>query len=305
MQAANSGSSTVPVVAFKPSHYTRGNDGAPSEVFPLLSADADKGDQDAVVLAGYTVTAGVPDPAYTVSGRCQGSGRDSQDTYVIVNVEHALHEGKAFRTRNVVPSIAMTVPIDLRQTARGEKDTNNRHESSGGSPGTGIANDGDPAFTVSERGQAVAHTLNGYNALNVPWYIDPVARALYRSTQCSWTTEDGTGRGSPLVAQEVAASRAGMAVRRLTPRECERLQGFPDDYTLIEYRGKPAADGKRYKALGNSMAVNVMRFIGERIALIESHADDSARSGDNLRELSEIEQERIRVAAGLPSKRRS
>lgn len=59
-----------------------------------------------------------------------------------------------------------------------------------------------------------------------------------------------------------------MAVRRLTPRECERLQGFPDDYTLILYRGKPAADGPRYKALGNSMAVPVMRWIGERIQLI-------------------------------------
>ena len=56
-----------------------------------------------------------------------------------------------------------------------------------------------------------------------------------------------------------------MAVRRLTPRECERLQGFPDDYTLISVRGKPAADGPRYKALGNSMAVPLMRWIGERI----------------------------------------
>ena len=64
--------------------------------------------------------------------------------------------------------------------------------------------------------------------------------------------------------------RHGMAVRRLTPRECERLQGFPDDYTLVPYRGKPAADGNRYKALGNSMAVPVMRWIGERIELIET-----------------------------------
>ena len=59
------------------------------------------------------------------------------------------------------------------------------------------------------------------------------------------------------------------AVRRLSPRECERLQGFPDDYTLIPYRGKPAADGPRYKALGNSMAVPVMRWIGERIAEVD------------------------------------
>lgn len=59
-----------------------------------------------------------------------------------------------------------------------------------------------------------------------------------------------------------------MAVRRLTPRECERLQGFPDDYTLIPWRGKDpqdCPDGPRYKALGNSMAVPVMSWIGERI----------------------------------------
>jgi len=58
------------------------------------------------------------------------------------------------------------------------------------------------------------------------------------------------------------------AVRRLTPRECERLQGFPDDYTSIMWKNKPAElcpDGPRYKALGNSMAVPVMRWIGERI----------------------------------------
>lgn len=64
-----------------------------------------------------------------------------------------------------------------------------------------------------------------------------------------------------------------MVVRRLTPRECERLQGFPDDWTKIPYRGKPAdecPDGPRYKAIGNSMAVPVMRWIGERIAMAEA-----------------------------------
>lgn len=70
--------------------------------------------------------------------------------------------------------------------------------------------------------------------------------------------------------------RRSMQVRRLTPRECERLQGFPDDYTLIPFtHGKPAADGPRYKALGNSMAVPVMRWIGERIQLVDwLHAND-------------------------------
>ena len=72
-----------------------------------------------------------------------------------------------------------------------------------------------------------------------------------------------------------------MAVRRLTPRECERLQGFPDDWTLIPWRGKPAdecPDGPRYKALGNSMAVPVMRWIGERIAAVERELRAAARA---------------------------
>jgi len=55
------------------------------------------------------------------------------------------------------------------------------------------------------------------------------------------------------------------AIRRLTPRECERLQGFPDDYTLVTYRKRPAADGPRYKALGNAMPVPVMRWMLARI----------------------------------------
>jgi DNA (cytosine-5)-methyltransferase 1 len=79
------------------------------------------------------------------------------------------------------------------------------------------------------------------------------------------------------VRSDAPGSQAGgslirhrMAVRRLTPRECERLQGFPDDYTLIPYRGKPAADGPRYRAIGNSMAVPVMRWIGQRMREVDA-----------------------------------
>lgn len=64
-----------------------------------------------------------------------------------------------------------------------------------------------------------------------------------------------------------------MLVRRLTPLECERLQGFPDGHTLIAWKGKPAGecpDGPRYKAIGNSMAVPVMRWIGRRIAAADT-----------------------------------
>lgn len=74
------------------------------------------------------------------------------------------------------------------------------------------------------------------------------------------------GHGAP-------ACMTPMAVRRLTPRECERLQGFSDDWSMISWKGKPAEecpDGPRYKACGNSMAVPVMRFIGEAIAAYEA-----------------------------------
>ena len=76
----------------------------------------------------------------------------------------------------------------------------------------------------------------------------------------------GTGGGNvPLVG--------AMAVRRLTPVECERLQGFPDNWSRISWKGKPrdqCPDGPRYKACGNSMAVPVMRWIGERIAAADA-----------------------------------
>jgi DNA (cytosine-5)-methyltransferase 1 len=86
-------------------------------------------------------------------------------------------------------------------------------------------------------------------------------------------TEEGTG---PLQRCNTPAVATNMAVRRLTPVECERLQGFPDGYTNIPWRGKPEApDGPRYKALGNSMAVPCMAFIGRRIASELARASQS------------------------------
>jgi DNA (cytosine-5)-methyltransferase 1 len=74
-----------------------------------------------------------------------------------------------------------------------------------------------------------------------------------------------TGGGRPLPAIALQS----MAVRRLTPVECERLQGFPDNYTDIKPKGKPTPDGPRYKALGNSWAVPVVTWIGKRIMMVE------------------------------------
>ena len=78
---------------------------------------------------------------------------------------------------------------------------------------------------------------------------------------------------SPSGTQQSPTLLQNTAVRRLTPKECERLQGFPDDHTRIPWRNKPAdlcPDGPRYKAIGNSMAVPVMRWIGERISKLNN-----------------------------------
>lgn len=93
--------------------------------------------------------------------------------------------------------------------------------------------------------------------------VVPPSVAVYREGSFGQYNEDGTFATHPdqAVAQQ-------MQVRRLTPTECERLQGFPDGYTDVQYRNKPASDGPRYKALGNSMAVPVMAWIGGRINAI-------------------------------------
>ena len=85
----------------------------------------------------------------------------------------------------------------------------------------------------------------------------------------SLTASYGQG-GADLATKPMVCTNT---VRRMTPRECERLQGFPDDYTQISWRGKEPEDcpnGHRYKAMGNSMAVPVMKWIGERIQEVEN-----------------------------------
>lgn len=86
----------------------------------------------------------------------------------------------------------------------------------------------------------------------------------------------GTSEGLSvtLKSQDAAGVLCGASVRRLTPVECERLQGFPDNYTRIPWGKKQEGecpDGPRYKALGNSMAVPVMKWIGKRIQMVEQN----------------------------------
>jgi site-specific DNA-cytosine methylase len=104
-------------------------------------------------------------------------------------------------------------------------------------------------------GQAVAFAENCRSELR---YVEGVMPSL------------ATGGGKPGVGYP--AIQTGMAVRRLTPRECERLQGFSDDYTLIPWRGKMAPDGPRYKSIGNSWAVPVLNWIAKRILDVSREA---------------------------------
>jgi DNA (cytosine-5)-methyltransferase 1 len=119
---------------------------------------------------------------------------------------------------------------------------------------------GDPCHTLAKQ--------NAHNAGIVHGVAQPIGGVDYENNAHLMNQPTGpllkgspTGGGRPLPALVYP-----MAVRRLTPVECERLQGFSDNYTEIPWRGKAETpDGPRYKALGNSMAVPVMRWIGQRI----------------------------------------
>ena len=133
-------------------------------------------------------------------------------------------------------------------------------------------------YTLAVRGRGDGHNLE-YRQDGTANAIHPPAIAF--DSKASGRNGFGVGAISPTLramghkdshtnAGGQVAVHQGWQVRRLTPRECERLQGFPDDYSLIPVRGKPAADGPRYKALGNSMAVNCMRWLGRRIDMVEA-----------------------------------
>ena len=176
----------APGVCFKASHFTRGKDGAPSEISPPLSADADRGDQDTLVFTGDGIVA---DPI----------SANEHKTYT--------PEGTTFRLHNCVSQ----PPVSMRESGPGY------------------------------------------------WLEDEV----------SGTLDANMGMSGHANRVATLAQPPTMAVRRLTPRECERLQGFPDDWTLIPYRKGESSDSNRYRALGNSMAVPCMFWIGARIAQVD------------------------------------
>jgi site-specific DNA-cytosine methylase len=124
-------------------------------------------------------------------------------------------------------------------------------------PGLGIGAPGDPSFSLTATApHAVAIDLrNGAETGGVAQTL----QSHHKSNSLN---------AEPTVLQ-------GTAVRRLTPVETERLQGLPDGWTDVPYRGKPAADGPRYKSIGNSMAVPVLAWIGDRIRTVLTNKGDA------------------------------
>lgn len=135
----------------------------------------------------------------------------------------------------------------------------------------GIGADGDPAFALMANHPHMVAAGSGSEPIAMG---DLNAHTAICRNVCPTLKCGGDGA---MVASETAdkiMEANPMLVRRLTPLECERLQGFPDGHTLIGWKGKPAEecpDGPRYKAIGNSMAVPVMRWIGKRIAAADKN----------------------------------
>ncbi len=149
-------------------------------------------------------------------------------------------------------NLGVCLPVDIRNAIR---------QSDNDVTGKGWGDVGDPMYTLTAGGKipGVCYDQGVINTRYGAFCYAPIAATL-------------TGDCGNATHASVTLMQRGYVVRRLTPRECERLQGFPDDWTLIPWRGKPAADcpdSHRYKAVGNSMAVPVMWYIGRRIQIVE------------------------------------
>jgi len=118
---------------------------------------------------------------------------------------------------------------------------------------------GTPGSSINASGPTVMQPVSAFKPGQ-----SAKAHSIGYESEMAPTLEAGSGGNNK------PAVHVGMAVRRLTPVECERLQGFGDNYTDIKSKNKPTPDGPRYKALGNSMAVPVMAWIGQRIEQVEA-----------------------------------
>ena len=206
-----------------------------------------------------------------------------------VGTLRAHHPGTA-GTQSDTDHIVATYPINTQLGLRGPDVSNTSRD------GFGVGDENDPAYTL-QANHAHGVAIDAAHAFKVRGGCEGGGKGYLGSDEVAFTIsthQDQHIFSEPAIAwsEELTASvdlagtlqRGGSGgrhdgvmeptstVRRLTPVECERLQGFADNFTAIPWRKKAAEDcpdGPRYKALGNSMAVPVMRWIGERIQMVE------------------------------------
>ncbi len=254
---------------------------------------------------------GAPLIAHTLKGEAFDASEDGTGRWVpLVPVAYSImpqNSGRDYKAREVQVSqpvmaagpaggnqggdvIVQPIPFDTTQmTSR-----TNRSNPRAGDTGHPLVAMGDaPAIAFALRGRddgalpevtGGGDTVGTLRAADGGSSRDYVAFNLSPSGPDAETSATLTDISNALTAEgEASKNGRGLhsdvqaAVRRLTPKECSRLQGFPDDFARIPWRGAPAEDcpdGPQYKAYGNSMATNVMRWLGERIALVESIGDE-------------------------------
>jgi DNA (cytosine-5)-methyltransferase 1 len=147
------------------------------------------------------------------------------------------------------------------------------HPLASGAHAPAIAFPGNLSGTQCAQTENLAPAMGAKNPTAVAFTLHGADKTVSTATPTDLAGSIRTKPPGSIENSSTTIALSHMQVRRLTPRECERLQGFPDDYTLIPWRGKPAElcpDGPRYKALGNSKAVPVVRWIGRRIEAVEN-----------------------------------
>jgi DNA (cytosine-5)-methyltransferase 1 len=193
--------------------------------------------------------------AHPLRAQAQPSHRADSDTYIAHSLRAEGVDAGEDGTGRGTPLVA----FDARQS-----DTITYGDMSGplDTDGHSVA----VAFAQNQRAEVRCMDVAGALA------AEPGAKQQTYAVQmvnCNSTPEVSEDIAMPLRSNDGSGNRQGLAtassVRRLTPRECERLQGFPDGWTDVVYRGKPAADGPRYQALGNAFAVPVVRWIARRL----------------------------------------
>jgi DNA (cytosine-5)-methyltransferase 1 len=292
-QSQTIGSTRVPAVAFTKSKRAQSNTDdetwVPGEVSPTMSC-FDQGDTRATTVVAFTQNC--RDEVRQINGDGQIAGALSADSgahqtnYVAFDVHGTLATKgasetdchTALRSRPPGQSEASTTTVVTQgftysgysnQPAWMTGDRTDCLPASGHSDGShqGV---GVVAFKESQSGCRVGDVHATLDANKGSRRVEGV---ICGDGQTIGTLRSNTRNNSDPVTEAAMHVMHDMAVRRLTPRECERLQGFPDGYTDVTYRGKPAADGPRYRALGNSMAVPVMAWIGQRIQMVMEATD--------------------------------